>query len=33
MIDMYLYDDDESAQAQFVGFVGDQPPFWENNRP
>lgn len=23
MIDMYLYDDDESAQAQFVGFVGE----------
>ena len=23
MIDMYLYDDDESAQVQFVGFVGE----------
>ena len=23
MIDMYLYDDDESSQVQFVGFVGE----------
>ncbi|MDN6182039.1 MAG: DUF3055 domain-containing protein [Staphylococcus equorum] len=23
MIDMYLYDDDESAQVQFVGLVGE----------
>ena len=23
MIDMYLYDDYESAQVQFVGFVGE----------
>ncbi|MCU5745933.1 DUF3055 domain-containing protein [Staphylococcus sp. SQ8-PEA] len=24
MIEMYLYDDDESAQVQFVGFVGEE---------
>jgi hypothetical protein len=24
MIDMYLYDDDETAQVQFVGFVGEE---------
>lgn len=23
MIDLYLYDDDESSQVQFVGFVGE----------
>lgn len=23
MIDMFLYDDDETSQVQFVGFVGD----------
>ncbi|MFH4907602.1 DUF3055 domain-containing protein [Staphylococcus cohnii] len=23
MIDMYLYDDDESSQVQFVGFLGE----------
>ncbi|MFL1421493.1 DUF3055 domain-containing protein [Staphylococcus ureilyticus] len=23
MIDMYLYDDDESSQVQFIGFVGE----------
>jgi len=23
MIDMYLYDDNESSQVQFVGFVGE----------
>ncbi|MCE3399393.1 DUF3055 domain-containing protein, partial [Staphylococcus aureus] len=22
MIDMYLYDDEEQSQVQFVGFVG-----------
>ena len=24
MIDMYLYDDNEPAQVQFVGFVGEE---------
>lgn len=24
MIDMFLYDDDEAAQVQFVGFVGEE---------
>ena len=23
MIDMYLYDDEEQSQVQFVGFVGE----------
>ncbi|MDA3752840.1 DUF3055 family protein, partial [Staphylococcus aureus] len=23
MIDMYLYDDNEESQVQFVGFVGE----------
>ena len=23
MIDMFLYDDEEQSQAQFVGFVGE----------
>lgn len=32
MIDMYLYDDEEQSQVQFVGFVGEHSRYDFNAR-